>query len=207
MSKQLFSLLVCAWTAIGIGISAAASQYSADWHLSGWGTLGLVVVMFAGIFIAASENIAVRLLGYLILTVTMGLFLGPFVALYTSASVFKALFITTAMVVILGVIGATIPDSLDSWYGWLMGALIMLILGLLFVPLASWLGLPVDGALTVLDWVGLVIFGALVIFDLNRAMRIPYTMENSIGCALNIYLDFVNIFIRILSLTGNKASD
>ena len=65
-------------------------------------------------------------------------------------------------------------------------------------------GLPVDGAMTALDWIGVVIFGGLVIFDLNRAVRLPHTLDNAIDRAMAIYLDFINIFLRLLSLMGQK---
>ena len=58
--------------------------------------------------------------------------------------------------------------------------------------------------MTALDWLGLLLFGAFVVFDLNRAIRIPYTMDNAVDSAMAIYLDFINIFIRLLSLMGQK---
>jgi len=42
----------------------------------------------------------------------------------------------------------------------------------------------------------------LVIYDLNRAMRLQRTMNNAIDVSVQVFLDFINIFIRILSLMG-----
>ncbi|KXK08595.1 MAG: Inhibitor of apoptosis-promoting Bax1 [Microgenomates bacterium OLB22] len=50
-------------------------------------------------------------------------------------------------------------------------------------------------------------FGAIIIYDLNRAMRIPYTHDNAIDVALGIYLDWVNVFIRLLRLFGILKPD
>ena len=111
--------------------------------------------------------------------------------------------ITTAMVVVLGVMGALIPKSLESWAPYLFGGLCLLILGLLFVPLAAAFGLPVEGALTWMDWIGIVLFGGYVIFDLNRAQRVERTHDNAIDCALAVYLDFVNIFVRVIGLSDD----
>ena len=161
--------------------------------------------LIVGIIIALkSENPIVSLIGYAMITIPFGLMLGPIVAMYTAASVVKVLFLTTAIVVILGIVGAVIPDSLDGWAGPLLGLLLLLLLGYFIVPFAGVFGIPINTAMTVLDWAGVLLFGVLVIFDLNRAMHIPYTMDNSIDSAIGIYLDFINIFIRLLSLVGKK---
>jgi len=38
-------------------------------------------------------------------------------------------------------------------------------------------------------------------------MRIPYTMNNAIDAAVEVYLDFINLFIRLLSLLGESDQD
>lgn len=208
MSKNLYALLICFWTAVGIGGSAVAAQVAKDWSLTWTFFIGVFVVSIAGIFVAhKSENPLVSLLGYAMIAIPFGLMLGPVVAVYTTASVVKVLFLTTAMVVVLGIVGAVIPDSLDSWQGPLLGLLLLLLLGYLIVPIAGFFGIPITTAMTMLDWAGVLLFGVLVVFDLNRAMRIPWTMDNSIDSAIGIYLDFINIFIRLLSLSGKKKND
>jgi FtsH-binding integral membrane protein len=205
MSKNLYAFMVCFWTALGVGVSAYFAHVAENWQ-TGWPLiLGVLASSFLGIYVSMkSESPVISLFGYALIVVPFGLLLGPYVALYTSASVFKALLLTTVMVVSLGFIGATIPDSLESWGSWLFGGLIALLGGLFLVPVAGYFGLPVGGAMTALDWVGLVLFGGLVIYDLNRAMRLPFTMDNAIDSAVAVYLDVLNIFIRILELTGQK---
>jgi FtsH-binding integral membrane protein len=58
----------------------------------------------------------------------------------------------------------------------------------------------------ILCWIGIVIFVIFVAYDIQKIKRmIPY-IENqdsvAIVGALQLYLDFVNIFIRLLSLFG-----
>lgn len=188
------------------------SRVSLNWHFaSGWlllgFALGVLVVSIAGTFVFnSSENPLVSLIGYAMVAGPFGLLLGPVIAEYTPASVLKVFIITTAMVVILGLVGAVIPESLESWGSWLLGGLLILILGYFLVPLAGFFGANVGGAMTILDWVGVALFGALVVFDLNRAMRLPRTLDNSIDCAAAVFMDFINIFIRLLSIMG-KARD
>lgn len=212
LSRKLYMLLVCAWTAAGIALSAITAFYSQGIPLrswNAWGVLGFFAVIFAvslgGTYIAQkSDNPVISLLGYALVAGPFGVMLGPVVAEYTTASIVKVFIITSAIVLVLGLVEVMIPDNLAPWGTPLMGALLLLIGGYFLVPLMSLFGLPVVGAMTVLDWVGLVIFGALVIFDLNRAARLPFTHDNAVDSAMAIYLDFINIFIRLLSLMGKK---
>ncbi len=208
MSKNLFALMVSVWTAVGIAVSAIAAYWTQGWELNLVFLLGVLVFGLAGVWIAlTNDNPLISLLGYMMIAVPFGMMLGPVVALYTTASVVRVFFVTTGVVVVLGIVGAVIPDSLESWGSWLLGALTMLIIGSFIVPLAGLFGLPIDHALTWLDWIGVLVFSGYVIYDWNRAMRVPYTMDNAIDCAVAVYLDFINLFVRLLSLTGSKKSD
>jgi len=204
LSRNTFNLLLCGWTGAGIASSAIAANMSLSWPMT-WQTLLVTfVVAILGVLIAMwSHNPLVSLLGYALVAIPFGFMLGPVVALYTMASVVKVFAITVAMVMVLGIVGAMIPESLEGWAPFLFGGLVLFLLCSLFVPLAGFFGLPVEGALTWLDWIGVFLFGGYVIFDFNRAQHVERTVDNSIDCALAVYLDFVNIFIRLLSIMGN----
>lgn len=208
MSKNLFAFMVAMWTAFGIAVSAGGAYFARDVDL-GWPFLiGVLAAGIIGVIIAlTSDNPLISLAGYLMVAIPFGVMLGPVVAMYTAASVVRVFFVTTGVVVVLGIVGAVIPDSLESWGSWLLGALTLLLIGYFIVPIAGMFGLPIDHALNWMDWIGILVFSAYVIYDLNRAMRVPYTMDNAIDCALAVYLDFVNIFIRLLALTGKIDDD
>jgi len=36
-------------------------------------------------------------------------------------------------------------------------------------------------------------------------MRLPRTLDNAIDCAAAVFVDFVNLFIRLLMLLGNTS--
>ena len=77
--------------------------------------------------------------------------------------------------------------------------------GYFAVQIAGLFGVPIAGALTVFDWIAVVLFSALILFDFNRAMRVPRTLDNSIDCAVGIYLDILNLFIHLLRLVFSSA--
>ncbi len=205
LSKNAFAAMLCFWTAAGIAVSAACAYATLDWRPGLLPLILLMLVPFAGILLAAkSTNPLVSLLGYGLVVVPFGLSMGPIVAMYTAASVVKVLAVTTGMVVGLGVIGAVYPKSLESWGVFLIGALLVLILAQFVTIILAAFGLNVSGAMTALDWIGVGIFSLLVVYDLNRAMRVERTHDNAIDCAVGIYLDFINIFIRLLSIMGKR---
>ena len=208
MSKNLWALKISFWIAVGIAASAIASNFTQSWQLSWPLLIGVLIAGILGVVIALSSgNPVISLLGYMLVAIPFGMMLGPVVATYVAASVVRVFFVTTGIVVVLGIVGAVIPDNLEGWGSWLLGGLTLLIIGSLAVPIAGLFGLPIDHALTLLDWAGVAIFSGYVVYDWNRAMRVPYTDDNAIDCALAVYLDFINLFIRLLELTGTKKSN
>lgn len=212
MSKNLFVLSLSGFTVLGILFAALVSRISVGWKLNEWQfigfAIGVVVVSLVGVKIFnKSDNPAFSLLGYALVAGPFGLLLGPFVAMFTDASVLKIFVLTILMVVVLGAIGTIIPESLERWGIWLLGGLCLLLVGYFVVPIFGFFGVNIGGALTLLDWAGVLIFGGLVIFDMNRAMRLPYTLDNSIDAAAAVFMDILNIFIRLLSLLGVLKSD
>jgi len=203
MSKGTFAFAVSAWTFAGILATMVASNVSQSWELNWPIFIALFVVTFLGVAISVmSDNPLVSFIGYAMLSVAFGLMLGPIIATYTTASVVKVFLVTSGVVAGLGLVGALIPRSLESWASWLLGALVLLLVGYFIVPIAGAFGLDVGGALTVIDWIAIVIFCACVVFDWNRAMRVPRTADNAIDCGVAIYLDWLNIFIRLLAIMG-----
>lgn len=228
MSRQQFMLLMGFSTLAGLALTAVLAYTTTGWivpvpaqgdaeasfHWVGPVNpvvffIGVLVTSIVGVFIApGSDKPAISLVGYAMVAGPFGLLLGPVVGMYEAMSVVKVIFITGMVTAVLTFIGATIPDSLEHWGGWLFGGLCVLILGQFAIPLMGWLvpGFPLQGALTLWDWVGVLLFSAYIIFDMNRAMRVPATVDNAIDCALALYLDIVNLFIRLLQLRGQKKS-
>jgi FtsH-binding integral membrane protein len=205
MSKNLFAALISFWTAAGIAASGVAAYFTLGWHPSIWAFLGLALIPFVGVLVSVkSDNPLVSLFGYALICVPFGLITGPIVALYTAASVVKILAVTTMIVVTLGIGGAIYPKSLESWGAFLFGGLLILIFGQFGFMLLAAFGVNIGGALTLFDWIGVFLFSAYVIYDMNRAMRLPRTHDNAIDAAVAVYLDFLNIFLRLLSLFGQR---
>ena len=58
----------------------------------------------------------------------------------------------------------------------------------------------------VLDYVIVIIFSGFVGYDWAKAQAYPKNTVNAIASASDIYVDVVNIFIRLLSILGKKEN-
>ncbi len=213
MSKNLYAFLVSAFVFVGIGVSLAASLVSHDWKVDGFTDMLLIigiplVAAIGGTMLSvSSDNPLVSAFGYAVVAVAFGVMLGPVLAEYTAASIVKVLAMTTAIVAVFSVVGAMIPDNLEGFGSYVLGGLLILLLRYFFVPLAHLFGVEAATALTVLDIVGIVLFCGIIVFDWNRAMHLSRNLDNAVDSALAVYLDWFNIFVRLLALTGQSSSN
>jgi len=213
MSERAYVASIATFTAAGVILAALLSQASADWTFTNmWLLLGFILGVFAVSCVGAwlvehSDSPFVSAVGYYgLISAPFGLLIGPVVALYTPASVARVLAVTVVVVIIMGVIGALVPKSLESWLGWLVGGTAVLVVGFFAFPLLGAFGVDIGGALRLWDWVGVVLFCGWVIYDLNRAMRLNRTLNNAVDCSAAVFLDIANMFLLLLRATGQRRS-
>ena len=171
--------------------------------------VGLVVPII-GIFIAhGSENPLVSFLGYNMVVGGLGLITAPVVQAYEAPVVLEAVLATGGVTMAMSLIGIVYPKSLAHWGGWLFAGLIGLILVQFSgIILASFGVAAGEGLMNhpAISYFAVVLFSAYIIFDWNRALRLPYTLDNAIDCSLAIYLDIINLFLHILRIMGGDSN-
>ena len=165
--------------------------------------LVLVIALSAAIHKMSSF---VALFFFILYSVVNGLSFSAIFILYQLGSVFHIFLISALMFAAMSVYGAFTKSDLTSAGRYLTMALIGLIVaGLINLLFKS----------TMLDWitsiVGVGIFIGLTAYDTQRLMRIGVKNDGSekfqkmavIG-ALELYLDFINIFLKMLRLFGKR---
>lgn len=220
IGRRAFLGIMGLTTVAGLLLTAYCAQFTTGWLLRGpegvhwvgqvniWVFfIGILVLSLVGTVIAlSSDNPIISIIGYVMVAVPFGWLLGPTVGLYNPALVTKVIYMTATVTIALSLLGILIPQSLESWGGWLFGALCVLLVGTIGIPFLGWLipGFPVQGALAFWDWVGVIIFSGYIVFDTNRAMHVPATIDNAIDCSLALYLDIINLFIRLLEIMARS---
>ena len=166
------------------------------------GQLGLVMAITAAINrISASAALGL----FFVYAATLGITIGLIVSFYTEGSVATAFVSASAMFGAAAVYGAVTKRSLANLRGFLfMGLIGLLVAMLLNIFIGSSV---VSFAISV---VGVVIFTALTAYDVQRIQggaiaAATGSMEKAavIG-ALQLYLDFINLFLFMLRLFGGR---
>ena len=161
-----------------------------------------LVLSFGCMFlIYRSNNPAVSFLGFTGLAIGMGLLLTSFVQYFSGHTIYTAFLATGIVVVVMMLVSLFYPAFFLS-----MGRVLGLaLLGSLIIELIG--GLIFKMPMDFMDYVVVVIFAGYIGFDWAKAQLYPKTVDNAIDSAADIYVDIVNIFIRILSIIGKNDSN
>lgn len=163
--------------------------------------IGYFICAIAGIMIASkSDNPAISFLGYNLVVVPFGLMLSTAVAVYggiSSVVVIEAFFYTMMITVVMIAISITFPEVFARLGGFLFAGLLGMIVCELLLML---LGVQQNAT----AWFGAGLFSLYIGYDFYRSQQFPKTVDNAVDCALDIYLDIANLFLRILQILGKK---
>ena len=178
---------------------------------SSFGFIGIILVELALVFWISSgiqrisSNMAIGL--FLLYSVLNGFTLSILLIAYTGASVASTFFITAGMFGAMSVYGYSTKQDLSSWGNLLFMALIGLIL-------ASFVNIFLQsaGLYWIISYVGVLVFVGLTAFDTQKIKQLAAQViaESEVGRkvailgALTLYLDFINMFIFMLRIMGNR---
>ena len=166
------------------------------------GQLALVVVISAAIS-RISATLALGL--FFLYAATLGLTVGLIVQAYTGGSVVIAFASSSAMFGGAALYGATTKRNLAG----LGGILFMALIGLIVASVLN-LFLQSSGLTWVISIAGVLIFTALTAFDVQRIQSgslvaaLGSVEKAAVIGALRLYLDFINLFLFLLRLTGGR---
>lgn len=138
---------------------------------------------------------------FIIYSLVSGLTFSIIFVMFEISSIILIFGITALIFALFALIGATTNIDLSK-------ISTILFMGLIGLIIATIVNLFLQNALfdIILSWIGIIIFVVFVAYDIQKIKRmIPYIENpNSVAIvgALQLYLDFVNIFIRLLSLFG-----
>lgn len=145
---------------------------------------------------------------FLVYSAINGLTLTAVGFMYDELSILYALTITFVIFVVTAIFGYTTQEDLSKYRRFFMiGLISLIIMGLINMFLGVG---PLYWIQTI---VGVVIFSGLIAFDVNRIKNMAYQISYENGeavdklgiiGALQLYLDFINLFLYILRIFGRK---
>lgn len=144
---------------------------------------------------------------YFVYSMINGVTLSVIFVVFELSSIIYLFAISAGIFAVLGIIGYKTNKDLTSWGPYLS---VFLIAGIL-LSIVNLFILKNSTFELILDWLILALFFGITIYDINK---IKLLQEDSsidankihIYCAMQLYLDFINIFLRILSIFGKRKN-
>lgn len=137
---------------------------------------------------------------------TMGLSLAYIFQVYVAADIVRVFFITSATFGALSLYGYTTPRSLSAWGSFLfMGVIGLVIASVVNIFMQS------DALTFAISAIGVLVFAGLTAYDTQQIKEMYQSGDDSetmgkkaILGALNLYMDFINLFLMLLRLFANR---
>lgn len=204
--KMTLGLIVSALTALWASTSAGYMTYFVTHN---WVMWALIIAEFA-IVIGLSGAInrmssAVATLLFYVFAVVNGLMLSTIFLVYAPGAITKTFFITAGTFGAMSVYGYFTTNDLSR-----VGSfLIMALLGLIIASVVN-IFLHSDTMSWIISIVGVLIFVGLTAWDTQQikrmAMVTPAAQVGKLATigALSLYLDFINLFLYLLRIFGNR---
>lgn len=218
MSKNFGWMFAGLLVTFGVGIGAVASGLifpiinSGLFIFTSIAELVMVFVLSARVQKLQPSTATALFFGYAVLN---GINLSSIFLVYDYGTLILAFLVGAVYFGVMAVYGNVTDRDLTGWGPKLMGGLVALIVCALMGSLLSMFGLNFGIADLLLCAVGLLIFMGLTAYD-TQMLKYYYSYfggdaamlhKASIIGALNLYLDFINIFLYIVRMLGRRNND
>lgn len=201
MSRSSYNLLIGGVLLWGFAINALMVKYATP-HILGLNPLGLIIGYFAlsiiGMIISAkSDSAIVSFIGYNLVVVPVGAVLSVALVGTSSVSIMHAVIATGAVVAIMTILGSLFPNFFMS-----MGRALFITLTVVVVVelLSMFFGWHMP---SFWDWLVALLFSGYIAYDWAEAQYRPCTADDAVDACVGLYLDIVNLFLRILSISDD----
>jgi len=220
-----YMLGVYNYMAAGVALTGVAAYLTsvmavgADGQLTSFGTaiygsalkyvvmLAPLAFVFFLFFRIEKMSVGAAQLTFWLFAAVMGVSLSSIFLVFTNTSIAQIFFITAAMFGALSLWGYTTKRDISGWGSFLF-------MGLIGIILASIVNifLGSSGLQFAISVIGVLVFAGLTAYDTQR-IKDTYFMvagnaeamgRSAIMGALALYLDFINMFMMLLNLFGNR---
>ena len=223
MSVGMLITALAAWAVAGLSVSTAPTAYQIgpEQYLTAFGAaiyaspLKWVVILAPLAFVfglSAGINrmsAATAQLVFYAFAAVMGVSISSIFLVFTTASIAQVFLITAIAFAGLSLWGYTTKKDISAWGSFLIMGVIGLILAMV---VNIWLASP--GLSFAVSAIGVLIFAGLTAYDTQRIKSMylqlaaaegqDFVGKAAIMGALSLYLNFINMFMMLLQLFGNR---
>lgn len=218
-SLQTFMAQVYGWMMVGLLLTAFVAWYTASTEtvmmyifsnkLVFWGLIIFqlaIVFVISGMVQRLSAGVATSL--FMLYSVLTGLLLSSIFFIYTEGSIASAFVVSAGMFGIMSLYGYITKRDLSG----LGNILLMGLIGLLLATVVN-IWLASDTLMWITTYLGVIIFVGMTAYDTQQLKNIAAqsgafdsSMQRKVAIigALSLYLDFINLFLYMLRILGNR---
>ncbi len=216
---QAYMAQVYGWMTCGLLLTAVVAWYAANTpavlnliYSNQIVFFGLIIVQLGLVFVISgminrlSGTVATAL--FMFYSMLTGLTFSSIFVMYTSSSIASTFVISSGMFGAMSIYGYTTKRDLSG-----LGS--MLFMGVVGIVLASlvniWLKSP--ALMWAVTYIGVIVFVGLTAYDTQKLKQMGAALDASdqdgfrkysIMGALTLYLDFINLFLMLLRIFGNR---
>lgn len=167
-------------------------------QMNQWVFIGLFLIFSLGgaYLFNSSDKPAISFLGYNMVVIPFGAIVALSVSQYDPDIVSRALVNTGLITGVMMLLGTMYP----AFFSRISKALFISLLVTVIVELI--LIFVFKKHVPIIDWIVVLIFCGYIGYDWGRANQIPKTVDNAIDSAASLYMDIINLFLRILRIMG-----
>ena len=205
MSYNLYYLTIGGIVATSFAFIAVVYQYfmtnpQAISALPGWALIASGIIPFIGLLImivCRGGNLIGGVVGYLATVVPLGLLIAITITAYDIADITVAIGVTALIAASFATLGFIKPAFFSRIMPiCLFGLIIVIVIELVMMILGIYQNQ------TILDYIVIILFCGFIGYDFYQAAHDEPTLENAFWHACDIYLDLMNVFLRVLNIRG-----
>ena len=163
--------------------------------------IGFLAVSFGAIYVIyKSDNPAVSFTGFIFLSIAFGFLLGVTVQAYAEVTVTRAFMLTAAITVAMVLLATAFPAVFAK-----MGRALFAVLVVTLVAEIATVFITQSDPVW-FDIIFVVVFSLYIGYDWQKAQAYPPTLDNAVDSAADIYVDIINLFVRLLAILARSRN-
>lgn len=168
-----------------------------------------LVIVFAANSAVRKNQLVPSALLFVAYSIINGITLSIIFIAYTASSITSVFILSAVLFGMMALYGITTKQDLSK----LGNICLMALLGIIIVSLANILFLHLEGLELALSFIGVLLFVGITAYDTQKLKVMTYTASTdnatvlALYGALQLYLDFINIFLKLLALFGKRRND
>lgn len=213
-----FMTNVYAWMSIGILVTGIVALFTVESglfmtiaknRLLFW---ALIIAEFGLVFFISARiwqmSVRAATTSFMVYSILNGLTLSFIFAIYTRSSIASVFFITAGMFAATSFYGMVTKSDLSRWGN-------ILFMGIIGIVIASVVNIFLKSSALywIISYVGVVVFTALTAYDTQKIKNYylqsdrydaSFSRKLAIFGALELYIDFINLFLMLLRIFGGR---